>query len=170
MKKLNLTRENTIGEAKDELRKYWTEGVECPCCTQRVQLYRRSITSSMAAVLCIIARLIKPYRDFHLENFLKYHTDIASLRGDAAKLCHWQLLERVIGEREDGNPNTGYYRLTQAGHDFVFKHTIVPKYVAIYNNKTYSFESPDFVNIKDCLGNKFNYHNLINGHAAPSVS
>jgi len=151
----------TLKEAKDFLRKNFDEGADCPCCGQFVKLYKRKITSSMAQGLIVISKRNEVGEYFHLLTFFKnIKFTQAGIAGDLSKLRWWGLLEMQEGTREDGNPNTGYYCLTKNGKLFVGGLLKVKKYVFIYNNVVRS-KSDEFTDIKECLGDKFNYDDLI---------
>ena len=79
---------------------------------------------------------------------------------DAPMLRHWELIEEVKEEKPDGNPRGGFYKITEAGIDFVDKNFFVPKYVFLYNNTVQGF-SVEKISIIDALGDKFNYDELM---------
>lgn len=153
----------TIAEAKKYLRENFEEGVSCPCCGQLVKLYKRKITSSMAYGLIILAKNKKVGELVHLLNFFKSIENVAAgIAGDLPKLRWWGLLEAVEEEREDGNPNNGYYVLTTTRKLFVDGLTKVPKHIFLYNNKVQN-KSQEMTTIRECLGDKFNYEELMGG-------
>ena len=97
----------------------------------------------------------------HVENFLKATVNIASsIRGDVPKLCHYGLLERAPGKREDGSSRNGYYRVTAKGIAFVAGKLEVPRYVILYNNKVLGF-SGETINVIQALKGRFNYQDLM---------
>ena len=67
-----------------------------------------------------------------------------------------------MDEKEDGNPNSGYYRITQQGKDFVNGNVKVMSHVLIYNNKMYGFppEAKE-ISIEQAIKNKFDYKSFI---------
>lgn len=161
MKKSNLQPTDTIQDAKNFLRQNWKEGAICPCCAQVTKLYARSITSSMAHAL-ILVYLSGARGYFHAESFFKNSRCDKAIRGDFPKLKYFGLIEPMEGKSDDGNPNTGYYKITEKGIKFTEMTDVAPKHVYIYNNKMYGF-SEEMVNIQSCLKNKFNYNELMFG-------
>ena len=158
---LSLT--STLEQAKEFLRSHWgREGITCPCCNQRVQMYRRSITSAMACALILLSRRETKHGEWiHIEKFLKDIDKLpASICGDVPKLRFWGLIERKQGERDDGSTRIGCYRLTDKGRDFVNGKITCQKYAKIYNNTLFGFEGENYF-IYDCLKNKFNYNELM---------
>lgn len=158
----------TLGEVRKILREKIDAGLACPCCTQHVQRYSRPITSAMAAGLILLVNYEnKVYNTepivwrseskwTHIEDFFKNIPNLpASIRGDFSKLRFWDLIEP--------NPeNEGYYRSTFSGQSFVKYGDNVQSNVLIFNNKSYGFRG-EFVNIKHCLKNKFDYDKLMKG-------
>ena len=156
----------TISEAKDSMRPLLRKGVVCPVCHQFVKQYSRSITSSMAYGLVLLnyradVKGIEEY--LHFENYFKSIPDIpSSIRSDVPKLRFWGLIEPRMDEKGDGNPNSGYYRITQQGKDFVNGKVKVMSHVLIYNNKMYGFppEAKE-ISIEQAIKNKFDYKSFI---------
>lgn len=157
-----MTNFSTIQQAKDYVKQHINEGVECPCCTQFVKMYRRKITSSMAYALILIANSGK--RDyFHVEDYLKGENCPAAIRGDFPKLRYWGLIEAEESKREDGSKRNGYYKITQKGIDFVQCKIVVPEAMYIFKNKAYNrpMENDSYISIKQALRGKFNYTELM---------
>lgn len=168
----------TVAEAKAYLRARWLEGADCPCCKRRVQVYRRSVTSGMALALLAFLRAsderarTEPGFDgyLHAEDTFKGQRLLpSSARGDFAKFRHWGIIEQREGDRDDGSPRNGYWRLTSLGRAFARGEASVPKYVYMYNDAVYPAEAvgadPDQgeVTIRDALGKRFNYAEVVRG-------
>lgn len=157
---------NTIEEAKQFLRDHFDEGVECPVCKQRVKLYHRQITSSMAYGLIIIHRyfLANPEDEYVHTPSLAQNQNIpmAIFGGDFSKLRFWGLIEPMPGDREDGSWRNGWWGITDKGIKFVKHEILVPSSLAIYNQKPLGLEG-EYVSIKDTLGKRFNFDELMSG-------
>jgi hypothetical protein len=151
----------TIKEAKDFLRGNWEKGVDCPCCKQFVKLYKRKLNSGMALTLC---RIYKesisdkkwiPVKDFLRQNKFKNGHDWTLLR-------FWGLLEEKQKDSNDNETkNSGYWRITEKGEAFTLNKIDVPRQIFIYNSKIYGV-SEDRIKITKCLGDDFNYEELMN--------
>ena len=130
-------------------------GVQCPCCGQRAQVYRRSIHSAMAR------DLIACYRQFGVGEWFDL-TAIVGKRGtgDVTKLRYWGLMEQMPGEREDGSKRTGCWRILPRGADYVRSRVRVQKYAYVYDGEAIRFDGP-LVSIHDALGEKFDYRELM---------
>lgn len=98
-----------------------------------------------------------------LMNELKNHHQI----GGYGTLAHWWgLMEHQPGDRDDGSWRNGHWRLTDSGREFVVGNLSVPKYVRLYNGKRLGLVGPSW-SIRDALGKKFNYNELMNGITLP---
>lgn len=146
----------TIAEAKKHLRYNFQEGTDCPCCGQFVKSYRRSISGAMAYGLLLV------YKEQRESDSWVDTTELFQQRmfADFAKLRFWNLIEKLEGKREDGSKRIGIWRLTNEGKAFVTEYIEVPKYALVYNN-TKIGQDGEYVSIKDCLGKKFDYAEIM---------
>jgi hypothetical protein len=146
---------DTIHVGKQWLRLQLDKGANCPLCGQLAKMYRRKINAGMAHAL------IEMYRHGRADWF--YLPDITKRwQGrDEAGLRYWGLIEEASTPRPDGG-RAGWWRVTDKGIAFVRWNLKVPKYVLVYDGRVFGFDGPD-VDIKDALGTKFDYHDLMNG-------
>ena len=151
----------TILEAKASLRANFEEGVKCPCCGQRVQEYRRKLTSSMAHGLIAAYNwhIRNPDKEwFHVSEF-----DLSAFRGgDFAKVKLWNLALEMPNPNDPTKRSSGMWKLSESGKMFVRNEINVPKYVYIYDNKV-TRKSEEITDIMMALGDKFNYSELMEG-------
>jgi len=92
---------------------------------------------------------------------LKNIPDIpSSIRGDVAKLRHWDLIVSEIDVKGDGPGRVGFYGITYKGVDFVKGGEEIPRHVLIYNNQVRGF-SEEYTNIKKALSDRFSYDELM---------
>lgn len=144
----------TLGEARARLRELVEDGHTCPCCSQFAKVYPRRVHSTMARALIAL------YRRGAADDYI--HAPSATKRdanAETAKLVYWNLIEQAPGKREDGG-RPGWYRLTPFGHDFVRGHATVQRTAHVYDNRVLRRSGPQ-VTIQDCLGDKFNYAELM---------
>lgn len=160
----------TIREARDQMRPLLETGTTCQCCAQRVQMYFRPLTSSMAYALILLYQRTQTLEHnggtdvyVHMENYLNALPNVsASIRGDVPKLRFWGLIEARDAEKEDSNPNNGYYKITELGKRFVDLKERVPPIVKLYNNKSYGFKKDmKPISIVDALKKKFDYKEVM---------
>ena len=153
-----ITADRTIEEARQYISNN-LGGVECPCCDQRVQEYRRRLNSGMAYQLIKLLRL---HRSTHKEWI---HVTELGLNGggaDFAKLRHWGLIreqDNTLFEKK----NSGFWKIKPKGMDFIGGVTQVHKYVYLLNNKVTGF-SDERIDIKQAIGKDFNYQDLMKGY------
>lgn len=110
----------TINAIREALREEWEEGTECPCCSQRVKLYPRTVNKGTAEVLVAIAReTIRRRSSPDHRPWIAVERDLirgnADLQGarDWTTLKYWKLIEPL----DDGNGRRipGEWRITPEG-------------------------------------------------------
>lgn len=144
---------DTIAQGKQWLLARVDKGEHCPLCGQHAKLYRRKITSGMAASL--ISMYGQTRQDWiHV-------TSIKSRSRDHAMLAYWGLIEEMPAQGPHGG-RAGYWRVTDRGCNFLKNRLTVPKYAKVYDGRVLGFDGPGVV-IRDALGTKFNYDDLMKG-------
>ncbi len=145
------------------------EPANCPCCQQLVKVYERKITSGMARAIILIYRHSKndpswPLQSpwLHVDRLLVTERAPTGVRGDYHKLRFWGLLEQKAERRDDDSPRNGFWRITTLGAGFVRDGVAVPGRAIIYNGECLGLEGAS-VTIKDAIGTKFNYAELMAG-------
>ena len=158
----------TIADGRDYVERYMSDGCDCPCCDQYCKLYRRELNSGMGYALCLIRRyfLENPTERWcHVEDYLKTLDFVpTSVRSRYYSLLRfWGLIEPKTGTKDDGNPRTGYWRITDRGVRFVEGKINVPRYVLIYNNQFRGFWKADEyrTTLRRALEKKFNYQDVM---------
>lgn len=150
----------TLDEAKAYLRENWEVGTPCPCCGQHVKLYKRSLTSGQAQALIILYRYMVQNPDEEYVHVSTFNTT-AFRGGDFAKLRYWRLIEASENVDTD-KKDSGLWRITERGVEFVTGERYIPKRVHLYNGKIVGW-SEDNIDIVDALGTKFSYEELMKG-------
>ena len=130
------------------------EAQTCPCCDQMVKIYRRKVSGVAARDLIKFSRTSADGEYRHISKI-----QLASGGGDFAKLQLWGLVEEELNF-DTGKRTSGMWCITKKGRDFVAGNVHVPKYILIYNGKFLGFDG-DQVTIEECLGNNFNYSELM---------
>jgi len=160
----------TLKQAKDFLRENFKKGCECPTCGQRVQLYKRKINSGMALFLIGLYRLDNRYdkenpgelhRNFFSNKEVMREMNLSASSLDYSVMKHFGLIEPRAAE--GGKKNSGYWRLTHKGLLFTRWKARTPKYVFLYNNKIQGL-SEETTTIKESLGDKFDFQELMNNN------
>lgn len=128
----------------------------CPCCQQRVQVYKRKLASSAAY------GLITMYRHHGTEfGHAPSTAELARLGGELARLSMWGLLEEKPETRDDGG-RAGWWRVTDLGEAFVHGLCRVPKYAHVYAGQVLMLDGRETTSVREALGDKFNYAELMN--------
>lgn len=152
---MSLPDSTPLGQAKAWLRARLDKGAECPLCTQHAKTYRRKINAGMAR------SLIAMYQVGRLD-WVHLPSQIGARSREEGKLAYWGLVEENPLKREDGG-RPGEWRVTQAGEAFIRGRVLLPKYVQVYNGKVLGFDMTELVSIKDAIGEKFDYAELMAG-------
>ncbi|MEI7817095.1 MAG: hypothetical protein WCI45_07875 [Desulfuromonadales bacterium] len=160
-----------IGKA----RVLWSEAIKgkgaiCPCCDKFGKVYKQKIGSGNAGALIWMVRNTdpaKPWIDMRTQppRWITQKTTFTLLRW-------WGLIEGYVNVREIIDPetkememrttkNSGLWKVTPAGFDFVHRRIQVPKYVYLYND-TLQNVGTKTCTIDECLTEKFNYDRLMN--------
>ncbi len=134
------------------------KGYKCSCCGQLVKQYARSMNCNMAlAAICLYRYSNGEY--VHVEKLLQEKG--YQRCGDFSYLRHYHIIHAMEGSRSDGSTRNGFYRLTAFGSLFVEGKAKVSEKFLICNNHFDGFEGKE-IDIKQALGVKFNYENLMN--------
>ena len=138
----------------------------CECCGQFVKEYYRPLNASMVRGLILYRNRFRVdgFADWiHMERWFKSIDGLSDgVRGDFPKMRFWGLIEKCIGYRPDGSNRVGLYRITPKGVNFVDGEIKVRHRVHLYNNVFQGYLGGN-VSILDCLGEKFNYRDLMGG-------
>lgn len=129
-------------------------GTNCPLCGQHAQLYRRKINAGMAH------SLIRMYR-INGTGWVHVPTSVGAKSREEGKLAYWRLVEEQAGKGIHGG-RAGYWRVTEFGEQFLRNQAQVPTYALVYNGRVMGHEGA-MVSIRDALGTKFNYDDLMAG-------
>lgn len=129
-----------------------SKGIICPCCEQKVKVYKRQITSSMAHQLVSLAK-VKTVGYIHVEKWRSIVNNSGGTMGggEHSRLQFWGLIE---------TSGKGYWRITNDGREFAFGYGTVQKFARVYNNTFLGFDGPQ-VSIQDCLGSRYSLPVLV---------
>lgn len=152
----------TLEEAKEHIADGMFEpgGILCPCCEQRVKLYKRPLNSSMAVMLIVLSRINNGRHWTYIEKWRDKSGIKLNGGGDYGKLAYWNLVESKPIEPGADKGSSGQWKIKPKGFDFVSNIIKVPSHALIYNNTVIGF-SPELVDIHHCLGQTFSYSDLM---------
>jgi len=128
-------------------------GAICPCCSQLAKVYKRKLNSNMARTLIIGYRTVQ-MAWFHAP------TTVGD-RGELAKLRYWGLVEEEQTLRGDGG-RAGWWRVTPKGQQFILGQIELPAHALVYDGALLRLDESDgYISIRDALGEKFSYQELM---------
>jgi hypothetical protein len=153
-------REDTLARAqkrvKDGMKQ--PEGIECPCCGQLCKVYKRKLTSAMAAWLIWLVRIYQ--RDGRWVHVTEHRRGSTGGGGDYAKLVYWGLIEQMSQQGEPEKRSSGYWRPTDRGIDFVHARVHLRSHVLVFDGDVRGFEG-ELLGIREALGKRFRYDELM---------
>lgn len=145
-------------------------GVICPCCNQLVRIIQKDLTGSIVYVAILLHRhFVEDQNWLHVADYLSTMAKIGSAvrGGEWSKLRYWGLLEAkpdgVKVDAKDASKRSGYYRMTEKGHQFVRGEIKIPKSIMLYNDQHLGFGKEE-VTVQEALGKEFNYSELMAGN------
>lgn len=145
--------QETLKQARDRLFDFIennSKGMHCPCCSQFVKVYKRRLNAGMAEGLIKLYKTDK--NDFvHTASLIQCH--------EFAQLSWWGLIEEEDTLRPDGG-RTGRWRITPDGIKFVEGYLMVQPYALVFDAECFGLQGVK-VDIKRCLGKRFNYRELM---------
>lgn len=156
----------SLDSAKSFVSKNRKEGVVCPCCGQFSKIYKRKLNSTMSYGLLVFINVNRRNgfgKYYHMLEIAKADKRFqnCSRGGDFAKLAYWGFITEMPKDPKRTDSRTsGFWKATENGVLFSEGKITVPKYVYVYNQKAQGF-SDEQINIKESLGNAFNYSELM---------
>jgi len=149
-----------VRKEADEAAKTTTKGTSCPICSRPIRKYKRKFSSAIASFLIVLVNNIgsDPWFDANEVDANRYGV---MKGGDYAKAEKWGLAEqrpKINGVSKKGE---SMWRPTELGVSFVNGLVVIPKHAYVYKNKVLSF-TEEMIDIKEALGNKFDYEEMMN--------
>ena len=152
---MNITPTTTLQDAKEQLEANLTEGVTCPCCSRFAKRYRRKLHAEMGRYLVNVYKRDQFGTEWiHIREIMP---GVVKASTDASYLVHYGLIECRGSEG-----GAGWYRTTPFGREFVEGKRMAKSHFFVYGGESQGF-SGDYVSIKQVLGTKFDYAELMAG-------
>jgi len=130
-----------VSEAKARLMIERWDGVDCPTCERRAQVYNRRINREIAGCLGQLMLLSGPDREWVSAKQFKRRG------GEYSKLIYWALAE-FENHRSDSTRSSGPMRPTDLGADFWNGLVKVQGVARVYNNEVLKLEG-EMMSIRD---------------------
>jgi hypothetical protein len=150
----------TLEEARNGLQEALSrgDGALCPCCDQHAKVYRRKLNASMARALLWLVRHYESTRSWC---DVPRQAPAWLLRSrELPKLAYWGLIQQQVNDDDPTKRCSGIWRPTQIGCLFAHGRRTVASHVEIYNGAVIG-HSDKQITIKDALGKRFNYAELM---------
>jgi len=143
----------------ESLKKGWKG--DCPCCGRWAQIYRRTIHAA-AAIQLMRLYMLGGYDGLfvHASRLIPAGQ---SGSGDLSKAKYWDLIREKPHDK-GAKKSSGYWSLTTKGVGFVTKTLMVPQYAYVFDDRVLAL-SPELMDIKSALGQKFDYEEIMNENA-----
>lgn len=162
------TKRWSLVDARAHVERIADDGGNCPCCGQRVQVYRRTINAGMARALIAMWAEVRRQCgiiDPSIEQLASTWIDVRTINvrgGDYAKLAYWGIIEstEVDGAHEK---RSGWWRVTPTGAAFVLGRVRVPSAVYVYDGRVLDERDVDSVSINDVVASRFSIDELLGG-------
>lgn len=137
----------------------------CPTCGRHAQVYRRTVTRTMAVQLHKAAMKTKSGEYIHTSELV-----IGTSTGDFPKLKYWKLIAPRPHQQEDGSKkDSGWWTVTERGRQFIDGLIMVRNNIHIYNDTIVGM-SGGYSSFTDCLGKDFDYSELRVGQESVSIN
>lgn len=146
---------DSVGKVRAFVAANADKGVVCPCCDQLVKVYKRKLNVNMVRFLCSLVRIHLSRGRHSWVNFKDCEFD----GRDYPCVALWGLAE-TKGNEDSNKKNSGLWRPTQKGIDFVLAGLRVPSHVHVLTNRIIGW-SEDSVGVRDALGSSFSYEELM---------
>ena len=148
------------------LREHWGLKIEglggyCPVCDRWGKIYPRSLNSAMARGLLWLVKQ-QPRSDGWIEvaeiapRWMLRTPQFASLK-------YWGLVATMPVDKGSKVKSSGLWQVTDKGRAFAHQQLTVHKYVHVYNDTALGLDG-DQVYITDCLGDKYDYQQIMGGY------
>lgn len=129
---------------------------DCPTCGRHAQMYHRKFHASMARQLIELYRLGGTAHYIHASKLI---IEGLTGAGDFTKSKYWGLIHSRINTDANTKSN-GQWMLSEAGLAFVRGRLRIPAELLVFDDEVIE-ASADTITIKDALGTRFNYHELM---------
>ena len=132
------------------------DGASCPCCGQKVVLYRRKLNTNMARFLI---RLVKEYE--RTGQGVRHEVLRSEKDGrDYSYITKWGLAETFAPEKGEDKKDSGLWKPTPKGIDFAYNRLTVPARVFLYDNQIVGWDTQT-CSVEEALGQKWSWSELM---------
>ena len=157
------SREEWLEEERTEnqRQRYSPNITTCTICDQTCKVYTRTVKHGQARDLIALYHLSNRKPD---QTFFQTHEFRKGKNcGELAKMEYWGLVEMETKLNDQDKPikNRGWWRITAMGKEFVCIQRSIPKWIRTYNSQVVEVKMEEWVTIRECLGEAFDYDELM---------
>lgn len=141
----------------------------CKVCGQVTATYRRTLSEGMAATLCAWWAYFKDLEFHKLTQLYSAGWKQTAQGGDFAKLRWWGFIKEMpVDKQTEDKKNSGKWKLTQNGLDWINGETKTPPAMYAYDDIKLGYdedqEGTEWITVTDCIGRRFSYRALLDPH------
>lgn len=129
----------SLGDARKNLVDNAKKGTICPCCTQKVKLYKRKLSPIMCLALIEIYKFYKHHPEADLDEYYTKEDFFFNLEdwmyADFQKLVYFDCIEPQFTSPKKPIKKRGYFRITKHGVDFAQREIGLPTFCYAYNGE-----------------------------------
>lgn len=137
------------------------DSCDCPTCGRHAQIYRRKFHSSMARQLIRLYRLGGSAHYIHASKLIL--PDVSGA-GDFSKAKYWGLIYQQVINTNPDTKSSGMWMLSADGIAFVQGRLRISREVLVFDDQVRGM-SNETISISEVLGDRFNYHELMEARA-----
>lgn len=134
-------------------------GATCPCCERFGKVYSRKLNSAMARSLIWLYRRSRT-RGWDWVNIPSEAPRWMVASREYSRMKWWDLLYDKPNENDPAVKDTGLYKITRKGAQFVLQQINIPSHVLLWNNQVVGFSDTE-TSIERCLDEAFHYRELM---------
>ena len=160
-RRLKVSDTVTLARIRVLLERHAEEGVICPACERAVKVYKRQISPGTARWLVeLVKRAGRERKAIHTGEIIKSMGTEEMTGTDATTILpFWKLITSVPSTDPDKS-ESGYWRPTQKGVQFVEGYIKIPKTAVMYNGKLIELAGR-FVDIEAALVSRKTVYDII---------
>lgn len=132
---------------------------DCPCCGRHAQVYKRQLYGTSVRMLIVFYRLGAAEKFVHYSDAVKQF-GLGHI-GDFNKAKYWGLVKKKPND-DESKSSSGSWMITEAGKDFILGKSSIHETAYVFDDQVIAF-SEQLVGVKEALGHKFDYQQLMEG-------
>lgn len=156
---------DTLEQSRVFLQENAKKGVKCPCCSQKVKLYKRTLSPVMCLALINIYKFYKHNENADIDEFYTkddfFFDSETWMYADFQKLYYFDCIAPKFTSTKDVKRKKGYWQITDIGIKFVQREIGLPNFCYVFNNEVEE-HSTQFSTIEQILQSVgWEYDNLM---------